>query len=85
MMLLPIYSEGVLHAGPDGFGFLTTAFAVGALAASAALARGVPPDELPVVLGRAGAVFGVAVAALSLFNSFAAACGVLFVAGWGMM
>ncbi len=85
MMLLPVYSEGVLHAGPEGFGFLTTAFAVGALAASAMLARRGSPDEMLPLIGRAAALFGAAIAGLSLLRSFGGACVAMAIAGWGMM
>jgi MFS family permease len=85
MMLLPVYSEGVLHAGPQGFGFLTTAFAVGALLASALLARRAEPEELPVVIGRAAAFFGASIAALAALRGFGAACMAMSAAGWGMM
>jgi len=85
MMLLPVYSEGVLRAGPEGFGFLTTAFAVGALLASAMLARRAEPEELPALIGRAAALYGAATASLALLRGFSAACVALFAAGWGMM
>jgi outer membrane protein TolC/MFS family permease len=85
MMLLPVYSEGILHAGPTGFGFLTTAFAVGALLASAMLARRAEPDELPAVVGKAAAFFGAAIAVLAALRGFGPACCAMFAAGWGMM
>jgi hypothetical protein len=85
MMLLPVYSEGILHAGPQGFGYLTTAFAVGALLGSAMLARRAEPGELPVLLGRAAVIFGASVAALAALRNFGAACGAMGAAGWGMM
>lgn len=84
-MILPVYSEGILHAGPGGFGLLTTAFAVGALAASAMLARRAAPDELPEMIGRAAATFGAAIAVLAALRTFGAACAAMTVAGWGMM
>jgi outer membrane protein TolC/predicted MFS family arabinose efflux permease len=85
MMLLPVYSEGVLHAGPRGFGFLTTAFAVGALLASARLAQRARPEEMPLLIGRAAGAFGAAVAMLSLLRGFYPACLAMIAAGWGMM
>lgn len=85
MSLLPVYSEGVLRAGPAGFGFLTTAFAVGALLASAMLARRAAPDELPALIGRAVVVCGAATASLALLRGFSAACAALLASGWGMM
>ena len=85
MMLLPVYSEGLLHAGPRGFAGLTTAFAVGALLASILLARRAEPEELAGVVGRAAALFGGAIAALALLRGFGAACGAMFAAGWSMM
>ncbi len=85
MMLLPVYSEGVLRAGPRGFGLLTTAFALGALAASAMLARRARPDEMPRLIGRAAILFGVAIASLALLRGFGAACAAMMLAGWGMM
>jgi MFS family permease len=85
MMLLPVYSEGVLHAGPQGFGYLTTAFAVGALLASAMLARRAEPGGLPRVIGCAAVFFGASIALLSSLRGFGAACGAMGAAGWGMM
>ena len=85
MTLLPVYSEGILHAGPQGFGYLTTAFAVGALLASTLLARRAEPEELPGVIGRAAAFFGASIAVLALLRTFGAACGAMAAAGWGMM
>jgi MFS family permease len=85
MMLLPVYSEGILHAGPQGFGYLTTAFAVGALLASAMLARRAEPDKLPAVLGRAAVFFGASIAVLAALRTFGGACFAMGAAGWGMM
>ena len=67
MMLLPVYSEGILHAGPQGFGYLTTAFAVGALLASASLARRVKSAGLRIWFAS-----GLGVVRVRMYRSFSA-------------
>lgn len=85
MTLLPTFSEGVLRSGPEGFGFLTTAFAIGALGASAMLARDARAGSLPEWIGRSAVFFGAAIASLAFLRGFWTACAVMLAAGWGMM
>jgi MFS family permease len=83
--ILPIFSQGLLKAGPQGYGILFASYSVGALMASGLLAKGFEVEELPRLIGRAAVVFGIAVIILSVIRILSAACFVTAVAGWGMM
>ena len=82
--LLPVYSEGVLRSGPGGLGFLTAAFAMGSLGGSYALARA-GGARAASDTGWAAGLFGLGIASLAGLRGVPAACGALFIAGWGMM
>ncbi len=57
-VVLPLFADQVLHAGPQGFGFLSSAFGIGALLAAIWLAwRNKKPTIAQMLVG--GFLFGV--------------------------
>ena len=69
--LLPVYAKDILHVGPEGYGWLRAAPAIGAFATALAIAR-MPPWPRPgVMLVWAVAGFGLASIAFGLSESFA--------------
>lgn len=83
--LMPAFSEGVLRAGPRGLGWLTAGVGVGAMLASALLARRRNADGLPSEVGRAAVGFGFALAAFGRSPSVAVAFPAAATAGFFMM
>jgi MFS family permease len=78
-VLLPVLASETLEVGPEGFGLLSAAFGLGALAGallSAALSRA---SWKALVAGMVG--FGVAQLALAPQETLAVACVLLFAAG----
>jgi MFS family permease len=78
-VILPVLASETLEVGPEGFGILSAAFGLGALAGallSAALARA---SWKALVAGITG--FGVAQLALAPQETLALACVLLFAAG----
>jgi MFS family permease len=78
-VILPVLASETLEVGPEGFGLLSAAFGLGALAGallSAALSRA---SWKALVVGMVG--FGVAQLALALQETLAVACVLLFAAG----
>jgi predicted MFS family arabinose efflux permease len=69
--LLPIFAQDILRVGAQGYGWLYAAPSVGALAASAAMVRGVERVERRgwLLLGAVG-VFGLATAVFGLSRNF---------------
>jgi MFS family permease len=79
-VVLPLFADQVLHAGPQGFGFLSSAFGIGALLAAIWLAwRNKKPTIAQMLIG--GFLFGV----LELFFSLAPiyVLSLLFIAAVG--
>jgi len=85
MALLPALAQDVLHVGTVGFGFMTTAIGVGALAGALCIASLGDFQRKGRLLTAGNLLFPVMVIALSLSRSFHLTMGFLVVAGLGFM
>ena len=83
--LLPIYARDILSAGPWGLGFLRSAPAVGAFAASIYLARRPLQRKVGKVMFAAVAWFGIATIVFALSTSIVLSFAALAVLGWSDM
>lgn len=83
--LLPIYARDILSAGPWGLGFLRSAPAVGAFAASVYLARQPLQRKVGKVMFAAVTWFGIATIVFALSTSIALSFVALVVLGWSDM
>ncbi|MGD0584476.1 MAG: MFS transporter [Oryzomonas sp.] len=83
--LLPIYARDILSAGPWGLGFLRSAPAVGAFAASIYLARRPLQRRVGKVMFAAVAWFGIATIVFALSTSIVLSFAALVVLGWSDM
>jgi MFS family permease len=83
-VLMPIFADKILHAGPRGLGLLISANGVGSLIGSVLLAsrRGLTGLGRWIVFGSAG--LGAALILFSLSRSFAVSLTILSVAGFCM-
>jgi MFS family permease len=83
-VLMPIFADKILHAGPRGLGLLMSANGVGSLLGSLLLAskRGLPGLGRWVVYGSAG--FGASLVLFSLSRSFPLSLMILAPAGFCM-
>ena len=79
--LLPVYAKDILHAGPEGLGWLRTAPGLGALVTSYILTHRRPIQHAGRSLLWAVAGFGLATVVFGLARSFPLAWGMLFLAG----
>jgi MFS family permease len=68
-VLLPSFAERVLHAGPETYGFLTSAVGAGAIASALALAMRKDPLGLERWVVVCGVLFGVSLVAFSRSSS----------------
>jgi MFS family permease len=81
--LLPAFADSVLHAGPQGYGALTTAGGLGALTAALSLAVTSNRRQVQsrwIVWGPMA--YGLLVALFALSNNAIASAGLLFLAGF---
>ena len=85
MALLPALAQDVLHVGTVGFGFMTTAIGVGALAGALSIASLGDYQRKGLLLTAGNLLFPVMVIALSLSRSYHLTMGFLVVAGLGFM
>jgi MFS family permease len=83
-VLMPIFADKILHAGPRGLGLLMSANGVGSLIGSVLLAsrRGLTGLGRWIVFGSAG--FGAALILFSLSRSYALSLTILSAAGFCM-
>ncbi len=79
--LLPMFAKDILHVGPLGLGFLRGAPAVGALVASAVLARWPLNRQVGPKLLLAVAAYGAAMVVFGASSSFALSIAALAVSG----
>ena len=79
--LLPVYAKDILHAGPEGLGWLRTAPGLGALVTSYILTHRRPIQSAGRSLLWSVTGFGVATVVFGLARSFALAWAMLFLAG----
>lgn len=80
MAFLPTLAEDVYNAGSAGFGLLTTAAAVGALAVTLSLA-GIATERLDGIQAKAAVAFGVALIFLGVSPVFPVALVVMVIVG----
>ena len=85
MALLPAFAQDVLHAGTVGYGFMSTAIGVGALAGALVIASLGNYQRKGLILTVGNLLFPVMVIALSLSKSFHLTIGFLVVAGFAFM
>jgi MFS family permease len=85
MALLPAFAQDVLHVGTVGYGFMSTAIGVGALAGALVIASLGNYQRKGQILTAGNLLFPVMVIALSLSQSFQLTMGFLVVAGLGFM
>lgn len=85
MALLPAFAQDVLHAGKVGYGFMSTAIGVGALAGALMIASLGNHQRKGLILTVGNLLFPVMVIALSLSRSFHLTLAILVVGGLGFM
>ncbi len=85
MVLMPIFAQDVFHRGPDGFGFLTGATGVGALAGALYLAGRKSVLGLGRMIVIATLLFGLSLLLFSHFPFFWPALIILAFSGFGMI
>jgi MFS family permease len=84
-VLMPVFSTKVLHGGAQTLGFLMAAAGLGALCAAITLAARESILGLGRAIGRAAAVFGLALIALGLSHTLWISLASVAAAGFGMM
>jgi len=85
LALLPAFARDVLHAGTVGYGFMSTAIGVGALAGALVLASLGNYQHKGLVLTVGNLLFPVMVIVLSFSRSYHLTLGILVIAGFGFM
>jgi MFS family permease len=85
LALLPAFAQDVLHAGTVGYGLMSTAIGLGALAGALMLASLGNYQRKGLILTAGNLLFPVMVIALSLSRSFHLTLGILVVGGLGFM
>jgi len=83
--LMPLFARGVFHTGPQGYGFLMSAPAVGSLLAAGTMTVLGHRMRLGAITVMGSFVFPVALLLLGVAPSYAVAVLFLFVIGLGMM
>jgi MFS family permease len=81
-VLLPVFAEGVLHAGAKGFGWLSSSAGVGATFGALRLARRRFAHGLGGVIAEALVVFSAALLALGFSRNLWLSCALMWVVGW---
>jgi MFS family permease len=84
-VLMPIFAQDVLHAGPRGLGWLMSAAGVGALGAALLLATKRHVAGLERWVGRAAFGFGVALIAFTTSHTFWLSLLFMLCVGFAMM
>ncbi len=79
--MLPMISEEILHAGPQGLGFLRAAPAIGALGMSLWLVRNPINQNAGRLLLKAVAGFGICIIAFAASRNIALSCVILALSG----
>jgi len=83
-VLIPVYAQGVLQVGAQGYGFLTAAMGVGSMAAAFLLAFRGPRPGRALVLGSAGAL-GILQMAMVAVRQYGIAIVLLAAIGFAMV
>jgi hypothetical protein len=79
--LLPIFARDILQVGPEGFGMLRAAPAIGAAVVALYVAVYPPPRRAGLVMFAGVGVFGLMTVVFGLSTSFWLSMGALFVLG----
>jgi predicted MFS family arabinose efflux permease len=85
MVLMPIFADKILHGGARGFGLLTAASGLGAVAGALMLARRRGTTDMETVLFRSTVAFGAGMVLFALSNRFWLSMLLLPIAGYGLM
>jgi len=83
--LLPVFALDIFHAGPRGYGFLMSSYAVGALASALTLTAFGHRWRPGSLVTRGALFFPVALFCFSVSPVYGLAIGSLFLTGAGMM
>ncbi len=84
-VLMPIFADRILHAGPQGMGLLMGATGAGALGGALMLATRTRLKGFMLLVPSAAGVLAVAVAGFAASEVMWVSCALLFVAGFAMM
>jgi MFS family permease len=84
-VLMPVFADRILHAGPQGLGVLMGATGVGALGGALLLASRTQLRGFTLGIPLAAAVFAVSLAGFAASNRMWLSCAMLFVAGFAVM
>ena len=84
-VLMPIFADRVLHAGPQGLGLLMGATGVGALFGALLLASRTELKGFTLWIPAAAAVFAISLAGFAASNGMWLSCSMLFLAGFAVM
>lgn len=84
-VLMPVFADRILGAGPGGQGVLMAAAGVGALAATLCLAARSEAQRLANLTAGSAAAFGLGLILFSLSNSFLLSAALLIPVGFSMM
>jgi hypothetical protein len=79
VVLLPIFSDEILHAGVQGFGYMEAAAGIGALLGTLSIVRIRLQRHTGGVMVGAALLFGLCIAAFAGSRSLALSMGLLFV------
>lgn len=84
-VLLPVFANRILNAGPKGYGFLVSSVGVGALCGAVFLASRKTVVGLEKVIAYGPLLLGLAMIAFSWSRVMPLSMGILTVMGFGMM
>jgi MFS family permease len=84
-VLMPIFADRILHAGPQGLGMLMGATGVGALGGALLLASRTELRGFTVWIPTAAGVFAISLAGFAASSRMWLSCAMLFVAGFAVM
>jgi MFS family permease len=84
-VLMPIFADGIFHAGPRGLGLLMGATGVGAVVGALSVAARTGVKGLAAMTGRACASFGICLAVFALSHWFWLSLVMLIPVGFSMM
>jgi MFS family permease len=84
-VLMPIFAEGIFHAGPRGLGLLMGATGIGAVLGALSVAARTGVKGLAAMNGRAAAAFGVCLTVFALSHWFWLSLVVLIPVGFSLM
>jgi MFS family permease len=84
-VLMPVFAEGILHRGSQGFGVLMGSVGLGAMCGALLLASRTGVAGLSRWIAAASGVFSLTLVGFAFSRSLPVSCGLLFVTGFGMM